>query len=452
MKYRRYLLLIVIIALLTGCSSNKTIKKINSRLNNGFKEKHWAEDYMNNLIDSEIFTGYPDGDLRLDKSMTRAEVAAIIYNLTGEIEPINNNFNDIDTDDWYYNPINSIKEQGLINGYEDGGFHPNEDITREDFAILAYNYLYKNIKNLDEDFILYSDTEGIKGEKEIGVLSALGLIDGYEDKKFHPNDPISRGQVAKVISLLKNYIVSLQEIEGKGIYDELQKGFNEFNPIFSFKYNEKLTPQEVVDIYKENFLGTYFEGIIGSLGVEVRTLLNKSEVFIKADFLHDRNAEKEIDRFVKENADIILRDYDNDIDRIKAAHDLIVTTAKYSDGDDNRLNEKGINVHSPYSIVSSGEGVCQAYALLNYRLLKELGYNALYVIGEAHNKNYDGPHAWNLVQIGQNWYHIDTTWDDPVPDIFNTIRYDYFLLTDMEIGKDHDWDLNKYPNALVEID
>jgi len=68
----------------------------------------------------------------------------------------------------------------------------------------------------------------------------------------------------------------------------------------------------------------------------------------------------------------------------------------------------------------------------------------MYVVGEV----YTGGHAWNLVKVDDEWYHLDTTWNDPVPDRGNGIRYDYFLLNDTDMRVDHAWEAVDYPKAI----
>ena len=50
------------------------------------------------------------------------------------------------------------------------------------------------------------------------------------------------------------------------------------------------------------------------------------------------------------------------------------------------------------------------------------------------------PHAWNLVKLGGDWYHLDVTWDDPVPDVEGKVRYLYFLKNDEDMAQTHTWE------------
>src|SRR5690606_6630715 len=67
-----------------------------------------------------------------------------------------------------------------------------------------------------------------------------------------------------------------------------------------------------------------------------------------------------------------------------------------------------------------------------------------YVIGKAAGEGTEG-HAWNMVQIEDQWYHVDVTWDDIGSIPGREVRYRYFLVADEKMRIDHEWNENHYP-------
>ena len=122
----------------------------------------------------------------------------------------------------------------------------------------------------------------------------------------------------------------------------------------------------------------------------------------------------------------------------KFVTDYIVKNTKYN-------SDSAANAHTPYAILLTGEGVCEGYALAAYLILKEIGMDVQYVVGDA-----GGPHAWNMVKVDGHWYHLDTTWNDPIPDQGSKVRYDYFLVSDKTLLKDHEWDSDLYPTSAED--
>jgi hypothetical protein len=130
----------------------------------------------------------------------------------------------------------------------------------------------------------------------------------------------------------------------------------------------------------------------------------------------------------------------NDHQKEKAIHDWIVTHVSY---------DKRLISHSAYDGIIKGQTVCQGYALLTYEMMKQAGIPVKIVEGTSRGI----AHTWNLVQIGGKWYHLDTTWDDPVPDIAGRAVYNYYNLTDSQLKTDHRWKPSTtYPPALMSYD
>ncbi|MCH7321442.1 hypothetical protein LZ480_06000 [Solibacillus sp. MA9] len=123
----------------------------------------------------------------------------------------------------------------------------------------------------------------------------------------------------------------------------------------------------------------------------------------------------------------------SEIEKIKFVNDYLVKHTKYT-------ADSTANPHTPFSILMNGEGVCEGYALAALLMLEALDVEVKYVVGDA-----GAPHAWNLVKVEGEWYHLDTTWNDPLPDQGEKVHYNYFLLSDETMAQDHTWIRDDYP-------
>lgn len=119
----------------------------------------------------------------------------------------------------------------------------------------------------------------------------------------------------------------------------------------------------------------------------------------------------------------------NDIDAILAVHDYLILNTAY-DTVTATTGSGGVS-HYAEGLLLNGLAVCSGYASTFQLLMSFAGINCEYVFTDSH--------AWNLVEIGGEWYHIDVTWDDPAPDQPGTVLYTYFMMTDKEVTslKDH---------------
>lgn len=96
--------------------------------------------------------------------------------------------------------------------------------------------------------------------------------------------------------------------------------------------------------------------------------------------------------------------------------------------------------------------VCQGYAETLQMFFTIAGIENKLVVGKGCSNGHWESHAWNLVRLDGSWYHVDSTWDDPVAlgeDGIKTemLVYDYFLKSDKDMSKDHSWNQSDYPKA-----
>ena len=122
----------------------------------------------------------------------------------------------------------------------------------------------------------------------------------------------------------------------------------------------------------------------------------------------------------------------SDLEKLVALHEFVVQNSRYERTISGAPQEFA---HSAYGVLLYGQGVCSSYALALKALLDAVGIESWVVSGIAKGE----AHAWNLVKLAGQYYHLDATWNDPVPDSPGRVRYSFFLLTDEQIGATHSW-------------
>ena len=160
-----------------------------------------TEDHFSYLI------GYEDGTIRPENDITRAEVATIFFRLlTDEAREEHwstvNPFGDVDGDDWFNTAVSTMSEMGVVDGYEDGTFRPDQPITRAEFVTIATRFFDYAAQYEPGTF---TDVEGDEWYADFIQAGAdLGLIDGYEDGSCRPGENITRAEAAAIVNRVLN--------------------------------------------------------------------------------------------------------------------------------------------------------------------------------------------------------------------------------------------------------
>ena len=145
--------------------------------------------------------GYADGTVRPNNYITRAQVATIFFRLLdADVRDDNlttyNDFSDVAEDYWANTAISTMTKLGVINGYKDGNFRPNAYITRAEFAAICARF-DDTVKSGNSSF---TDINGHWAKAEIERAATLGWIQGYSDGTFRPNNNITRAQAMTMIN------------------------------------------------------------------------------------------------------------------------------------------------------------------------------------------------------------------------------------------------------------
>ena len=163
------------------------------------------------------------------------------------------------------------------------------------------------------------------------------------------------------------------------------------------------------------------------------------DVTITAGYRTTLDQENYVTSKINEILNQIIEDGMNDEAKVKAVHNYIVRNVEY---------DTSLSLFTAYDALYEGKAVCQGYSLLGYRMLNDIGIPTRIISSAQMN------HSWNLVQVDGQWYHMDMTWDDPIPDVKGRVLEDHLLLTDaqiIELDKNQDpprsWEFSEYPSS-----
>ena len=145
--------------------------------------------------------GYPDNTVRPDNSITRAEVSAIFFRLladSNKYRSISQKFEDVPDGQWYTQYVNYLTYVGVLTGYPDGTFRPDEPITRAEFVAVVsrfHNPLFMSTMSFPDV------SSSHWAYREICMTYTRGWINGYPDGTFRPDQFITRAEAAKIVNI-----------------------------------------------------------------------------------------------------------------------------------------------------------------------------------------------------------------------------------------------------------
>ena len=166
---------------------------------------HWAAKYIDKLVKSGAISGYGDGTFKPDNTITRAEFTKIIVSVFALEGNGGSDYGDVSKDAWYSDYIARASANAIIYG-SDGKFFPDNNITRQDAALIIYRVLkLKNIPMQGGSVFADQDEIADYAKDAVSHMSGIGIINGYEGK-FMPRNNITRAEAATIIALAADVI------------------------------------------------------------------------------------------------------------------------------------------------------------------------------------------------------------------------------------------------------
>lgn len=173
---------------------------------------HWARKYILDMADAGIFTEIKEKSFEPDTKITRAMLLTTLHRLDGEKAAKSEaEFKDVENGDWYEKSINWAVENKIALEAEEE-FKPNEDLTREEMAVILANYLrYKKVVSIQimpPDFADEGDISEF-AQSSVDAVVVAKIMEGKLDNIFDPQGNATRAELAKVLYALSDLLDSL---------------------------------------------------------------------------------------------------------------------------------------------------------------------------------------------------------------------------------------------------
>ena len=170
-------------------TSTKPIEKKEEKVNS-------VQEFTVNVPKEAFVKGYPDGSFRPDQKVVRAEIATMLAQFVKVNDSLVNRFNDIKTSDWYFDSFKTLVNAGIITGYGDDNYRPNEGVTRAQAVTMI-----AKLKGLTPKVGSFKDVkvnEWYAGYA--GAAKEAGIVVGYSDGTFGGDKIVTRAEIIAMIN------------------------------------------------------------------------------------------------------------------------------------------------------------------------------------------------------------------------------------------------------------
>jgi len=315
--------------------------------------------------------------------------------------------------------INNLYKYGGINSSEVDYF--NKSMLYKDDAVgMAYSTLYAQCAN-GKTLIEELAQKGVINVENAVNFNLLRYKNPNEVEVVKPRSGIVRPGIYELI-----YYTIMEAL--------LNSSAGIAIPITPFTDTSEEVFALVEKCVRDNPFILYYSGCTYYYDGRLTFKYSKS---INITQLHRAKLEDKVNSIINEIIRPDMTDYEKEL----AVHSYIIENCEYD-----RSREKNITIppesFSAYGALCMGVSVCEGYSEACKLLLDRAGVDCQVICGTSRGSG----HAWNIVKINGQYYHLDVTWDDPITkDGTNLLTYRYFNLNDKEMAKDHSWDKNIYP-------
>ncbi|MDF1618363.1 transglutaminase domain-containing protein [Petrocella sp. FN5] len=400
-------------------------------------------------------------DYGLNQSLTRQEAAVMIVRLKGDEDLVqsmdfNHPFDDVSL--WASSYVGYLYNHGLTRGKSSTEFGAQDFVTQEQYVTLLLRALAYDDATGD-----FTWSNSLNKAKEIGILSSTSKKSIFTRREM--------------VSLTYNALFSKKKAQNTTLLDQLQvkkavpNTIDKADKFLSLAFFDiqkmpvsyKALVQNVEKmIYEMEETQTYDMSLISRVDVsnlieDAKVAMNQvpmyssvinsykitqrgNDLMIAIEYTITKPELEMAKNKAKEVVGQIITSHMSDFEKELAIHDYIVHQVTYDQSP--VLNPA---VFTIYGALIDGRAVCHGYAEAFQYMAYLAGLNTKIVFGTAKVDGVDIGHAWNMIELDGKYYHVDTTWNDPVSSLgSHNITYDYFNVTDQDLMATHSWNKSEY--------
>ncbi|WP_179218645.1 S-layer homology domain-containing protein [Saccharibacillus sp. O23] len=167
--------------------------------------------------------GYKDGSFKPEQDIVRSELAAIVSRITGVTEGTAS-FSDVKNGSWASTVVGPAAASGIMTGYSDGTFKPNASITRGELAAALAKLLPQSGLSASATAAGFGDLSGHWAASAAAELQAAGVVTGYADGSFKPEQAVTRAEAVTMINRLIGLDASMT-VPGASEWSDVASGY-----------------------------------------------------------------------------------------------------------------------------------------------------------------------------------------------------------------------------------
>ncbi|MEH6942190.1 C40 family peptidase [Bacillus sp. JJ722] len=165
-------------------------------------KNHFAYTPVKTLSTKGVVNGFEDGTFRPNNVVTRGQAAAIVNNVLKHSPKNIRSFKDVSTNNRFAKDIAAMKELGIISGYNDGTYRSDKTMTRMEMALIVNKAFKLNDNKISNasDTAVYSDVNPSSfGSDAIATMHSIDRTNGFKTKTYRPNDKALRGEFTTAV-------------------------------------------------------------------------------------------------------------------------------------------------------------------------------------------------------------------------------------------------------------